>query len=891
MKIKPHLILLISILLGVYWIWWLPGPRVANDISLISQTSLKELMSYPQTWSITGTEGLGEYTVFTLWSWPFTFLNGVFANLGFSFSALERILIILPFLLIGTLGVWKLGKYINLSDNAKFISALFYLTNTYILLVIDGGQLTIALSYASFPIAYLAIEKSIQGGYRQKILAGIFVSVVGFFDIRFVYVLFLLSFVRFLYEFLFLNSKDRIWWILDWVRMGVVLALVVIGLNFYWLLLLFKVPLSSSTYTSLTQTSFVSLISLGHAMLMLSPHWFKNVFGQVTDLKFEFILIPILVFLAPVLKPKNRLVGFWLVVTVLAIFTTKGSSEPFSKFYPLLYFNIPGFSLFRDSSKFFFLVALSYTVLIGIAVDEIIKRVSSIKIKTAFVVVLTIYLLFLIRPIFLGLMTGTFSKPPLQNEYSKLANLLEKDKVFSNIFWIPTISPLTNLNLEHPSLEAARLAQKRPFAAGTVGDYEIFNYLREAPYMGQLFDVASIGYIIYPYLDLRRDNFHQDNIRYYYTFLDQLSERNWLSKVDFSIPLLKTKQHQDRFFITPNTWWVIGSDNIYNEATKSAKLALSQNALIFAEEYLGLGARIDELPEAKIVLNKKTDLDLAASFIKPSNLIFPAKNLDFEPNKSGWWKRETSDLIRWRSFLQTKYGIDNQDFDLGGGWAVGENNLELKVKSEKFKKDKVLLVRAMESSRSGRLRFYQDDNLLGQIASKNDNRQTNVRWFEVGRFNSDSQQISIKSEGDINVLNALAVLDQDLWLRLQKKAKEFRDQGRILNFDEKNTEEVSVNVTYKQINPTKYQVLIRNLNKPVVLVFSQNFDLLWKLNNQSSFPIYSLLNGFLIKQDGEYIVEFEPQKFVYPGLMITGLTVIMIVLFLIQRGKRSASKL
>src|SRR3972149_11989213 len=202
MKIKLHLTFVALILLVVYWIWWLPGPRVATDFSLVSQTSLRKLMDFPQTWSTKGTEGLGEYTVFTLWSWPFSFINGVLANLGFSFSILERVLIILPFLIIGTLGIWKLGSYLNLSDNAKFISTLFYLTNTYILLLIDGGQLTIALSYVFFPIAYLAIEKSIQDGYRQKILAGIFVSIVGFLDIRFVYVLFLLCFARFLYEFL-----------------------------------------------------------------------------------------------------------------------------------------------------------------------------------------------------------------------------------------------------------------------------------------------------------------------------------------------------------------------------------------------------------------------------------------------------------------------------------------------------------------------------------------------------------------------------------------------------------------------------------------------------------------------------------------------------------------
>ena len=46
---------------------------------------------------------------------------------------------------------------------------------------------------------------------------------------------------------------------------------------------------------------------------------------------------------------------------------------------------------------------------------------------------------------------------------------------------------------------------------------------------------------------------HPDNIEYYYTFSNQLSNLSWLSKVGNSpVPVWKTKQHQDKFFITPN---------------------------------------------------------------------------------------------------------------------------------------------------------------------------------------------------------------------------------------------------------------------------------------------------------------------------------------------------
>lgn len=901
MKKEILFFLLILILAGIYWQWWLPGPRVANDFPVVASEWTKNFVGLPRVWFEFGGEGLGTYSVYTLWSWPFLFISGIITHLGISFNLLERILTLIPLLCIALIGIWKLGKSVNLSFEVRLIVSLFYLTNTYVLLVIDGGQLPVGLAYAIFPLTFLLIENSIFANFRKKILAALSVWILGWFDFRFLYILFVLLLLRFLYEFLFLEIGKWKVWIFGWLKSAFITTILVLGLNAYWIIPLLKNPLTSKTIGSLTQTTFVSLINLGHPVLMVSPHWFKNVFGNISPLRIEFILLPLLAFLAPILRPKDKVVGFWVLVALVSIFLTKGFSEPFDQAYSWLFKNVLGFSLFRDSTKFFFLISISYAVLIGISVDEILKRARHFKgVKITLLFLLTLYFLIIIRPVWMGKMTGTFSRQPFEKEYAHLNKILEDDKQFSRVFWIPSVAPLGSLHPQHPSVEAARLVQRRPFVIGTKGTYEIFNFLREATFMGEIFDVAGIGYVVYPYLDLRRDNLHPDNIKYYYTFSDQLSNLPWLSKVPTSpIPLYKVKEHQDRFFVTPNVWWVIGSDSIYNEATKSAKLKLSKNALIFAEEYLGVSARVEELPGVKIVLNNKTDLDLAASFIDSSSLIFPAKDLDFEPDYSGWWKREAVDLIRWRSFLQSKYGIDNQDFDLGGGWAVGEGNRQLtidpparfaarragRVGSGQLKSGNILLARVLESTRSGSLSFSQDGKLIGQINTKKPGN--NIRWFEVGKLSTD-EELNISSQGDINVVNALAVLDKNEWLSYQDKAR--RLQGRIVTFDEKNTRNSNnAIVSYQKINSTKYIVNVENLTEASFLVFSQNFDKLWKLENQQALPVYSLLNGFLINHDGEYILEFEVQKYVYPGLVISFTTLVLIIyLLLFHKHKQSS---
>lgn len=892
---KFGLFALIILLFLIYWIWWLPGPRVANDFPVVSQPVLQSGFDLPRAWTEAGASGLGEYRTFTLWAYPTSLIAGILASAGLSFNLLERIVLLIPFLFIGVFSIWKYGKSIHLSDTAKFFMSLFYLSNTYILLIIDGGQILIGLAYSLLPLCFLMIEKSIHKGLREKTIAGILISALGFFDFRFIYVLFLLILLRFFYELFFLRKEEWVHWIFDFIKLGVISTVIFFGMNFYWVFPLLLSPLSSGTYKTLTGTSFTYFTSLGLAMLLISPHWFKNIFGNISNLRPEFIFIPIFVFLSPILRPKNKIVCFWLLIAIVSIFLAKGSLEPLPNIYSWLFNHVPGFSLFRDSTKFFFLIALSYSILIGITVDEVLQKLRNLrKIKILFVIVLTIYFLYLIKPVFLNQMTGTFSIPSLQNKYSRLSTILKNDNMFSRVFWIPATPPLGYVSTQHPSVEAARLYQLRPFAVGIKGAYENFNFLREARYMGEIFDVSGIGYIAYPYLNSKGEYLNPENVRYYYTFLDQLSNRPWISKVnDSPVPLLKTNNHQDKFFITPNIWWVIGSDSLYNDATKSAKLKLSKNALIFADEYPEMGKGIDKVTGAKIVLNNKTDLDLVASFINSADIFFPASNLHTEPDKSGWWKRDGSDLIKWRDFLQTKYGIDNQDFDLSGGWAVGEGNLELKIshlsfgdKNSEIKKDKILIARVMESSRSGELKFYQGNEKIGEVSTKSIGR-ANIRWFDIGKLIS-SDDLIIKTEGDINVVNALAILDQTDLQQFEEKVKTYHQKGKILEFTEENAQDSAASVTYRQINPTKYEISIRGLTKPAFLVFSENYDKLWKIENQNSIPVFSILNGFSIKSDGDYTIEFEPQMHVNNGLIVTGITVAVIIVLFLKKRKTSS---
>ncbi len=851
----------------------MPGPRTANDFSFISNDWLNLQFDIPRAWNERGAEGLGEYGVFILWSYPINFIFGMLSYLGLNFQIWERVLVFL-FILLGSVSIWRFLDVYSLSKESKFVGSLFYLVNTYPILLIDGGQISIVLAYGLFPFAFLYIREAAHSTLRKKIIAGFVVSLLGFFDIRFIFILFLLLLLQVIFD----KNNFR-----KWIKAGLIIGSVVLALNFYWLLANIKVPIEKDVLSSFTKIS-TNFLNIGHPILVISPHWYKNIFGKISQLRWEFILLPLLTFIAPILR-KDKQVLFWLVTAAFSIFLVKGGSPPLPQIYPWLHAHVAGFSFFRDSTKFFFLVTLSFAVLISITSEELIKRIfKSKRAQVFYLLFISAYLLYLIRPIFLNQMTGTFSIQPAESQFQSLATFLRKDNNFGRVFWIPTTAPLSYSDLNHPIVEAARVFTRIPFEFGVKGSYETFNFLREASYMGEIFDISGISYIAYPYPDIRKENLSSDDIKYYYTFLNQLTNLPWIDKriAQSKIPLLKTKSHQNKIFITGNSWITFGADEIFKEATTSSKLRLSNNAVIFAESKPEMGLLISKYPEAKIVLNKKTNTDLLASLIPKQKIIFPATQLTINPNSEGWWENDGTDLISWRDFLQSKYGIDNKDFDLGGGWAIAEGNSEFRMQNSEFKTGKILFARVMESSRSAELSFYQNDQLFGKINTKTKNSV--IRWFEVGSL-PDTADLTIKTKGDINVINALALVNPQ---ELEGYKREADDLGKqITEFKPENVLENNLSVVYQKINQTKYKVTVSNLTRPEIVIFSSTYHPGWQLNGQSPIPVYGFLNGFRVDKDGEYILEFEPQRYVELGFAVSLLSVVSLVFYLIvTRGQR-----
>jgi hypothetical protein len=882
---KTKLISFITSVL-LFWKLWLPDTRVAFDYPYWYPEVAKSFYGLPVLWrDVAGVDGLGQFVVSTLFIQPVLSFIGLTSNFGISFDMITK-LVVLTIILSGVYGVDKLLEYYKLNSWARVVGTLFFALNSYLLLLIDGGQLYLALGYSLLPLAYylfIVAQKDMRVNYLS-----IFVSLIlSIFDLR-IYGLFILLLVANIFYSTLTDRKIAWKFYLYYFLLSI---LFLCGIHSFWLLPVFfsgSIGLSAN-YGLIQQVESLSFSTLGNSLYFQEPHWYKNIFGVISRLSWEFAIIPVLVFSSPILKPKNKIVGFWLAICLISLFLSKGTQEPFGNIYSWFYQNIPGFTFFRDSSKFYFIQSLAYSILLAFTVDGF----SSIKlrpfigksVKNLLPVVIVLYLIYLIRPIYLGEMTGLFSTPRSKDEFTVINQTIKSDENFSRVLWVPKLSPLGYADNTHPAVEAIYLGEKRPFASGVLGSYETLNFLREAPYMGELLKVASVKYLVFPPLDPKRDDMKPENVDYYYQFLEEIKNQPWISHqaTSFQSKVLVTNHTNPRLFLSSNLWWVIGSDEIYNEAV-GKNLDFSNNSFVFAEEDTKLGPQISNFPNAKVVLYKKTITDLAINLAQATRYIPPASQLSVDPDHTGWWKRTSSDLISWKNFLREKYGIKNQDFDLGGGWAVseGENSLDININAQQ---DDILFARVLESTRSGEISFSDNGR---EVSKVNTNLPGDTfKWIKISELSAGSHSLLLKTSGDINVVNMLALLNKGEFDKTLKNATDLQNQGRIQELKAENISN-SARIEFNRLTPTSYKIKISGVTSPQVLVFSENYNHLWQLDGHSAIPVYSFLNGYLISSDGEYDLVFVPQNYVLPGLLITLGSYMALCALLIYQIRRKA---
>ena len=284
---KEWLILLLLVFL-VFRSWFGPGEISAGDAAFYFEETLQDFPWQPFLWS---NNSLGYFNPL-LFSFPYlTFFIKLLSFLGLTWFLIERLSWYWPFLGLSLFSAWFLFKTLRPKTKLSFLSPLIYLLNTYILMIIGGGQISIALAYAVAPLIFGLFIRIIQKARpKLQLLAGLTLAFQIAFEPRIAALTILASF-----GYLLLVDRPSL---IKLLRVFSLPLLIIIGFHFYWLLPVLTLRRESFSLglTFLGWAEFLSFADFSNSLSLLHPNWPENLFGKTYFMRPEFLVIPILAF-------------------------------------------------------------------------------------------------------------------------------------------------------------------------------------------------------------------------------------------------------------------------------------------------------------------------------------------------------------------------------------------------------------------------------------------------------------------------------------------------------------------------------------------------------------------------------------------------------------------
>src|SRR5260221_10383340 len=420
----------------------------------------------------------------------------------------------------------------------QLVCALIFTTNTYILMIVGGGQMGVALAYALTPLVvglYIQLVLKVVSKEKQRILLrqslifGTIFSLQIIFDPRIGY---LSIVVMAVFVCFFIKNI-----LPDFLKASLYLFLLpmclTILLNIFWILptvVFHSNPTISlgSIYTGVGAFNFFSFADFSHSFSLLHPNWPENIFGKIYFLRPEFLLVPFIAFssLLFVKKEKNKkLMFFFILLGLLGCFLAKGASDPFGNINSWMFVHIPGFVLFRDPTKFYLLIILSYGILIPFSLQKAAEFFSQKHAQQIIVSLFVIMWIFLIKDALIGRLDGTFAYHNIPSEYRQLSNFIGDQHPFFRTLWVPRQQRFSFVSDNHPAVEAQPLFHATNSA-------EVISFMQQ-PDTENYVKKLDIAYVMVPVDSLGEffvKNGKYDNQQYVDT-LQALRQLSWLHEI------------------------------------------------------------------------------------------------------------------------------------------------------------------------------------------------------------------------------------------------------------------------------------------------------------------------------------------------------------------------
>lgn len=833
------ILLLLLPLLAIYKNWFSALPLAAGD--WVYKYPENVLFQRPYAWI---TDNLGVFNIPFLWSYPLQFIETViYRLLAIDFGQIEKIVWFIPILLISFISVAVFVRTFGGRLVAITFAVIFFLTNTYSLLLFSGGQMLFALGFALFPLVFASVHWAVYYNKTSlKILSGLGVALLGFADPR---IALLFLFIVNLYLVFKLLSDD-----LNQPRslfrkyLTEFLALysIPIILHLYWIIptfltnTRFHFPNLTLDITSL-QFSFMTLNNI---FTVFQPHWPENIFGKISHTPTVFYVFPFIFYTAPFLL-KRPIGWFFVALSLFSAFLTKGTNPPLGEVYTYLLQVLPGFQLFRDPSKFYVPLIVSYTLLFGLVVERIFwglrlltkkqPRTIQTLVPWGFLVIVSVFLYGLSFPAFQRTMDGTLQGHLVDKSFISYYEKTKADKdQFYRSLWIPLKSKFAYQDATHPIIDGIDLATYEPFNGLIKDDFHTFTYLEDGA------SIEFLQMIGARFLHIRRPTeLRFNNARDKYEagiahdqLVKSLETKRNLKKVNLLqyVDSFEIENPNGRFYAADKVFWVFGSSKVYSTIKTLPEIKLNGNAFIRRETLSDIPLTHKDLWQAQIIeSNYATESGVLSFGIQRFDRVIYIFNTEI--------------LGDQKNVIATIEGLPNT-----------------KLK---------LFIRRYKDATGDEEQVY--------------GRQYKFVWqpVELTKIEGQTAQYQITfpappSEFQGGTIDRVLAYSQDQIPSLQ------------LAFNTHRSEPI---IEVKKATPTEYALSIREATLPYMLIFNESFNRGWqaKVNEQAvlTMPVFNLLNGFLVDTSGNYnvSVSFLPQQTIAPFAYLSFAALCLFLVYLL----------
>ncbi len=500
--------LLVALVAAVYHTWLIPTLITAGDFPYFTLAHLKEGLALPALWQPAA--GTGEYDILGLPMFPIAFAQGLFAHVGIGWVVSERLFWIIPAVAVPGAATYAVSLSLFHRRLAAFIAALAIVTNSYMYILYEGGQFGVAIGYGCMPLVLWTFARGQRHAtVNSYVLTGLCMAFQAIYDIRSTYIS---LGVCLIYALFYRNDIQEAKRGMPWLPLRLVRSIGLIHLavallvfafvHAWWLLPAFfvRAPALPSSYTDVGNLHALSLVNLSDALALFHPFWFANDV-RIAPINPLFFLVPLLVFVLLLRSRYDKPVLFLATIALVATFLVKGDNAPYGIVYDWLFVHTPGFSLFRDASKFYQPLTLAYALLLGAIADgvwRVVKGVGGLR-RTLLAPVPFCFLALVIlpaTPALLHQVRGTFAANTVPTDYAQFNSFVDRQRDFFRVLWAPARPRFgTSTNL-HPALDAD-LGSPCCIAAHTGPAGQPWAWLG-APSATQVLRVLSVRYIVVP---------------------------------------------------------------------------------------------------------------------------------------------------------------------------------------------------------------------------------------------------------------------------------------------------------------------------------------------------------------------------------------------------------